>query len=197
MTLQRIFKKEEISWAALALEVFSVTLSVLVALAIGDWHEERQQRKQAEQALQGIAAECESNQRNLERRLAYYTTVRDGLQRKIEAQGADAPALPVKGWKGLYPVLLRNSAYRTAVATDAFSHMEFSLADAISRIYALHEFYVLFLDKTLDQMLAGRLQSAGALQNMMQELISITQDGIDSEAELSALIHKKMGSPKT
>jgi len=132
MRLQRIFKKEEISWAALALEVFSVTLSVLVALAIGDWNEERQQRKQVGQALQGITAECESNRRRLEGRLTYYIALRNELQRKIEEQGADAPAFPLEGWRGFQPALLRDSAYRTAVATEAFSRMDFRLADAIA-----------------------------------------------------------------
>lgn len=103
MRLQRLFKKEEISWAALVLEVFSVTLSVLVALAIGDWHEERQQQKNVEQTLRGIAAECESNRRTLEDRLSYYLSIQKGIQRRLQ-EGPKASPLPE--WDGLKPIVL-------------------------------------------------------------------------------------------
>lgn len=197
MRLQRIFKKEEISWAALVLEIFSVTLSVLVALAIGNWHEERQRRKQVDQALHAIAAECEGNRRMLERRLAYYLEVRNDIQRAIEEQGPDGSLSALEKWRGLQPVMLRDSAYHTAIATEAFSHMDFTLAGAISQVYSLHEFYRTFLDKIMDQMLAGRFENLGMIQRIMEELTAITRDGIKIEAQVKALIEKEIGRRTT
>ena len=198
MRLQRLFKKEEISWAALALEVFSVTSSVLVALAIGDWHERRQQQEQVEQALRGIVAECESNRQVLEKRLEYYLALQTAVQRKVEEQGADAPAFPIEGWDGLKPALLRDASYRTAISTQAFSHMDMRVADAVAQVYSLQDLYRFYLDKTVDQMIMSRgFENVGSLRMTMTELIALTQETINVERQLSTALQKKVGSRKT
>lgn len=195
LRLRRLFKKEEISWAALVLEVFSVTLSVLVAMAIGDWHQERQKQKAVEQALRGIEAELASNQRQLEDRLPYYQSVAAALRHRVATEGPTAPSFPLKEWNGIRPAMTTNSSYQVAIATQAFSNLDFQTATTVAQIYSFQDLYRSVGEKFLDRMIEGGLDEAALLEQMVAEHAQVTSMLIRDYEAVREGIRKKLGEP--
>jgi Tfp pilus assembly protein PilE len=69
------------AWLPKALfEAALIVLSVLLALAVDEWREDRQRAERAEVALRSIRAELQENLQSVERARANHLAMRDSLQ---------------------------------------------------------------------------------------------------------------------
>lgn len=138
-----------------------IVLSVLLALALDEWRQTRQQRATAEAALRSIAAELSSNRAQLEAKLPYYACLVQAFDSLTILQGASAPFDPgaLPGWQGMSPPLIRSGSYEAAAQTGALSYMPFHTADALSQVYTVQSALQRIIDHAAGAMMSGDIDS--------------------------------------
>lgn len=148
------FKKPNINWRELFVQMVSDSFGVLFALWINQWQETKRQQKEVSTALQFITNEITENKLLLERRIEYYQSFR---QEADSLLSLGTPAMEdMKSFKGINPVYLRKSSFELCLNTGVFQHIDYKLADNISGLYAAQDFYIKAIDMMLDQMLANQ-----------------------------------------
>ncbi|MEN8374036.1 MAG: hypothetical protein ABFS34_01150 [Gemmatimonadota bacterium] len=125
----------------LLLEAASVVFAVLVALAVDEWWEDRENAQLAARALDAVAAEMEDNRRAVD---DYGTSddpdqVLEGLQAAIAVyREGDQPESVGVEWD---IALLSSAAWETAQLTRSTQFMELERVIEIAQIYEFQRFF--------------------------------------------------------
>ena len=155
---RRWFHRESISLAEIAIQTFSVVLGVLLALAIGEWSRDREERKQVEAALKAMRAEIEANRAEVAGGLKHIAETDAAMAEKEKADpsAGPRPCNQTPGFSGIaYPLLL-DSAYQTAIATQTLAHMDFNQAQQVAHVYAKQREFQKYADFTESYLLPER-----------------------------------------
>lgn len=121
---------KRIPWLQLALEAVLIMLSVLVALGVNEWRQDRKDFALAQQALETLRGEMQVNQAEVEQKLAYHNEVYGRVTEQ-----------PEQGGVSLRPAFLRNSAWETVQATGAVAQLDYEVAAAASAIHGMQQKY--------------------------------------------------------
>lgn len=119
----------KIPWTQLLVEAVLVISSVLLALALNNWNQNRIEENRAEQALQNIVNEIEYNAEVVKKAIDYNSS----LIREMEED-------PNRGVT-LKPANIRDFAWETAQASGAVSNLEFPVISIAAEIHELQEGY--------------------------------------------------------
>ena len=117
----------------IALEVFSIVLGVLLALAMSEWQEQRNYETRAEMALANVRAELQSNLGLLNIINPNNTRVVDGLSSEQVSTTDDETFIP--------GVQLRSSAWQTLTSTGLGNYIDYDLVIELSQLYSVIEVY--------------------------------------------------------
>lgn len=118
-------------------ESIFVVGSILVALGVDEWSENRDFEELAQQSLSIFEQEIVANRARLEDVAPFHQGIRDVLAQM--QLGADA-RINVRGvMEGLEAPVLLSTAWQTALATGALTHMEFEVVSALSLTYSIQE----------------------------------------------------------
>lgn len=129
------FKAE---WLLRALvESVFVVGSILLALAVDEWAENRDFAELADQSLGIFEQEILQNRNRIEDGLPYHQGIRDvlGQMRLTQPPVVDLRSI----MEGLEPPVLLSTAWETALATGALTHMDFEVVRALSLTYSIQE----------------------------------------------------------
>ena len=137
-------KHNGFSFGTFFIEVFTIIFSVLLALGVNEYRQHHNKIKMVNTALESIKIELQKNKDFLDLRLPYYISMVDTLDKLIKEHGEDTPfsSISIHGFFGINPPMLRNSSQQTAISTQAFSNIDYSLADKISWVYSFQETYL-------------------------------------------------------
>jgi hypothetical protein len=177
------FRREAISIAELAVHTFAVVLGMLLALAIDEQKKEHETAATIADAMAAVHTELESNRSQLRRHQEHLVSM-VGLLRAEKTDGEHSCS-EYEGWSGTGGLLLLDAAYQTAIATQAFSHMEFARAQAVATAYGAQRLSLDHLGKVLDLVLRGQQISAGGCANLISELANM-------ETEVDAIYGKAL-----
>lgn len=122
-------KLKAIPWPQLMVESLLVILSVVLALALNNWNQNRIEENIAEQALQNIINEIEANQEEVKKAYNYNRS----LIKEMETD-------PNRG-VSLHPANIRDFAWETAQVSGAVSSLEFPVISIVAEIHELQEEY--------------------------------------------------------
>lgn len=76
---------QELPWKRLTIEAAAIVASILLAFAIDAWWEDRQNRQEEQQVLQGLHTEFEENRTILQRHLVRHLEDMQSLERLLVA----------------------------------------------------------------------------------------------------------------
>lgn len=118
----------------LAVESVVVVFSILLALVVNEWRQEREQAERSQRAKEAIRAELLHNHRQLARVHPYHDRLADTL-RILSAGGVSSvePGVRPKGW--IRNVDLVSAAWDAAAATGATARFDYPILLATSRAY--------------------------------------------------------------
>jgi hypothetical protein len=117
----------------MALEVFSIVLGVLLALAVSEWQENRNNTERASVALTNVRAELQSNLNLLQLIYPNNSKVVEGIESDQANTPEDATVIP--------GVQMRSSAWQTLATTGLGNFVEYQLLIELSQLYSLIEVY--------------------------------------------------------
>ena len=116
-----------------------IVLSILLALAVGEYERNREDEELATQALAAFQREIRQNRARLEDVGPYRRGLRDVIGR-MSASGALASSDEFQatiGLEALRPAFLTSTVWETALTTGALPHIDFDVVNALSLTYSL------------------------------------------------------------
>lgn len=169
----------KLNWRLLFLEAFLVVLSVLLALGLNSWKENRSNMELAERALKSVTEEFSINCSRISEFQQYHREVASG-ERESE---------------GLQIGLIQNSAWDAARSTGAISFVEYETASLIEQIFVAQGDHRSLFQSYIDALLVkvandnSFTEIHGALDVVtIRELVRIQESLIEDYAGLKALL---------
>jgi hypothetical protein len=121
------------TFARAGLEVFSIVLGVLLALAVSEWQEDRHNRERTAAALLNVRAELEGNLQILEIVHSNNVALVDRVANKTMELTEDDQFLPA--------LQISDSAWTTLNTTGLANFVDLDLMATLSETYSLMEVY--------------------------------------------------------
>ena len=116
------------------LEVLSIVLGVLLALAVSEWQEDRQKREVSELALRNVVAELRANQSIL---TSIHEINDTTISRAVEGDElADSESLQF-----IPGVQVRSTAWEALLSAGISNYIEYELVLTLANVYAMQQVY--------------------------------------------------------
>ncbi|MEO6777879.1 MAG: hypothetical protein ABI194_00355 [Gemmatimonadaceae bacterium] len=130
------------AWLAeVIVQSIAVTVSILVALWVDQWKQRSAARNLAAESMLNFATEIRRNEARVDDVLPYHDGLRSMLK-QVETSHAihtQAEFQNAIGVDGLRPPSLLQTAWQTAVATGALTHLDYETVSALSLTYTLQD----------------------------------------------------------
>jgi hypothetical protein len=147
-------------------ESLLITVSILFALALDEWREDRQNAENIQKALSNFVSEIQQNKATIDDAAPFNQGLRHVLSKRQEVRNIESVTHFVNIIESYSPVVLRSTAWDTALATGSLSKMDYSLVSALSLTYGLQNRY-----QELNRTGMSELSSP---QNLTAERLNIT-----------------------
>ena len=121
------------SWGKLILEVFSIVLGVLLALAVSEWQQARENEERASIALQNVQLELQANQEILTRIHENNRQTIEKAQNSEDDENENLQFIP--------GVQVRSTAWETLLASGISVHIDYEVLLALSETYSMQSIY--------------------------------------------------------
>lgn len=120
-----------------------IVVSILVALGLDEWREDRQDDETVQLALSNFASELRQNQARVEYAAPFNRGLRSVLHDRYQDDDIESVEDFVNMVESYTPVALQSTAWETALATGSLAKMDYSLVSALSLTYSLQNRYQL------------------------------------------------------
>ena len=129
--------------------------SILLALAVDEWNEDREFEDLASRSLVNFEREIQQNRLRVEDVTLFHGGLRDVLA-NMDASGGAVPTTTIRNiMEGFQPALLVSTAWETAVATGALGYMDYDVVAGLSLTYNMQERLVTLNQSGLNDLLVG------------------------------------------
>ncbi len=122
-------------------ESMLIVVSILVALYLDEWRDDRQDAENIEHALANFVSEIKQNRARVEDAAPFNQGLRHVLSRRQEVRAIESVATFVNIIESYNPVVLQSTAWETAIATGSLAKMDYNLVSALSLTYSLQNRY--------------------------------------------------------
>jgi cell division protein ZapA (FtsZ GTPase activity inhibitor) len=130
------------------IEAASVVFALLLALALNQWNENREQAARADAARAAIRAELAENRTEIESARPQLSAIKQKLRDVIDGKSPDAHELSVN----LGVSLLSAAAWHAALATQATQTIDFKWMTTVAKVYELQDNYLRVQAAAVDQL---------------------------------------------
>ena len=178
-----------------------IVVSILVALGLDEWRENRQDILVIRHALASFAIEIQQNKFRVEDAAPFNQGLKNVLATHYVDDDVDTVDAFVTMVESYSPVVLHSTAWETALATGSLAKMKYELVSALSLTYSLQGRYQAANNEGMQQIMSPQNLSEDKLKlavyNSIRYLDSVT--GMESElsvvyAEALALLAAELGS---
>lgn len=118
-----------------------ITISIVVALALDEWRDNRQDQEIVERAIVNFLAEVRQNKARVEDSAPFNSGLRDVLARRYASGEIGSVSEFVSTVESYAPEVLQVTAWETALATGALAKMDYDVVSAMSLTYSLQTRY--------------------------------------------------------
>jgi len=168
-------------------ESFLIVISILVALALDEWRETRQNDETIRQALISFASEIRQNRARIEDAAPFNL----GLLNVLEQRHAEGDIAGVDDFVNMIesysPVVLQSTAWETALATGSLAKMNYEMVSALSLTYSLQNRYQIATSTGMDDLISPQNLSPDQMNLAIFNSIRYLSDATSMEAELSVV----------
>jgi hypothetical protein len=132
------------------IESGSVVLALLLAFAVNEWHDRRQEDERAAVAREAIVRELHANAKEIESTRSALAPVLASLHGALDAAQAEPHELKVE----LGLSLLSPAAWRAALATQSSQRIDFEWTMRVAKVYELQDSFLHVQEAAVDQLAA-------------------------------------------
>lgn len=164
-----------------------IVVSILVALGLDEWRENREDEKLVRHALTSFLGEMRKNQLLVEDAAPFNRGLRNVLNMHYlddDISTVDEFVVMVESYT---PVDLHSTAWETALATGSLAKMDYTLVSALSLTYSQQSRYVAATRNGLDEVLSPQNLTDDTLKLAIYNSIRYLDNIATSETELAII----------
>ncbi|MGH8223755.1 MAG: hypothetical protein ACREQZ_12360 [Woeseiaceae bacterium] len=180
-------KATSVWFSRVLFESMLITISILAALALDEWREERQDLEMVDLALSNFLLEIRQNKARIDDAAPFNTGLRDVLRNRDATGDIDSIDEFVSIVESYTPGVLQVTAWETALATGALAKMEYNLVSALSLTYSMQGRYQLAVQSGAAELTSPQNLAQGNLQLAVFNSIRYLNEMTRIEAELAAI----------
>jgi len=152
----------------LLVEIISIVVAILLALAVNNWQEHQRQKALLQQSLRNITQEVEANAAALQRELPHHLAAADGFARLVALHSGDEridyrqvrTEFIRTSPNGFHSTHASSIAWQIAQASRALDQMPYDERARLTRLYQLQDLHESAEAKVFD-LLAAPAPAAG------------------------------------
>ena len=183
-------------------ESFLIVISILVALALDEWRDQRADDETVRQSLQNFVSEIRQNRARVEDAAPFNQGLRNVMEMHYRQEDISTVDEFVNMIESYSPVVLQSTAWETALATGSLAKMDYELVAALSLTYSLQNRYQLATRNGMDDLMSPQNLAPGQVDVAVYKSVRYLTDTTGMEAELgviyneaSAVIERHLGMP--
>jgi len=162
-----------------------ITVSILLALALDEWRDERQTEETVVQAMANFLYEIKQNKARIDDAAPFNRGLHDVLSRRYQVGDITSTTEFINAVESYTPVVLQSTAWETALTTGSVTKMNYNLVSALSLTYGLQSRYQETARLGMEDLLRPQNLSADVLDLAIYNSIRYLNNVTGMEAELS------------
>jgi hypothetical protein len=171
-------------------ESFLIVISILVALALDEWRETRENDQTVRQALLNFHSEIGQNRSRIEDATPFNQGLLNVLQMRYQEGDVDSVDEFVNMVESYTPAVLQSTAWETALATGSLAKMDYNLVSALSLTYSLQGRYQAATRTGMDDLMSPQNLSPNQMNLAVFNSVRYLSDTTGMEAELVAVYNE-------
>jgi len=171
-------------------ESFLIVISILVALALDEWRETRENDETVRQALLNFHSEIGQNKSRIEDSAPFNQGLLDVLQMRYQEGDVDSVNEFVNMVESYSPAVLQSTAWETALATGSLAKMDYNLVSALSLTYSLQGRYQAATRTGMDDLMSPQNLTPDQMNLAVFNSVRYLGDTTGMEAELVAVYNE-------
>jgi len=168
-------------------ESFLIVISIMVALALDEWREDRQDAETVRQALLNFNSEIEQNKARIDDAAPFNRGLYNVLRNRYAEDDIATLDEFVNMAESYTPVVLQATAWETALATGSLAKMDYHLVSALSLTYNLQNRYQLATGSGMDALMNPQNLTPDQINLAIFNAVRYLDDSTSMEAELAAV----------
>jgi hypothetical protein len=173
-------------------ESFLITMSILVALALDEWREDRQDDEMVQQALSNFVSEIQQNQARIDDAVPFNLGLLNVLRNRYDAKDIGSIDDYVNMVESYAPADLRTTAWETALATGSLAKMDYSLVSNLYFTYSKQNRYQVATRSGMSDLTSLQNLSGDRLDLATYNSIRYLGDITSMEAELTSIYNEAL-----
>jgi hypothetical protein len=159
----------------------------MVALALDEWREDRQDAETVRQALLNFNSEIEQNKARIDDAAPFNRGLYNVLRNRYAEDDIATVDEFVNMAESYTPVVLQATAWETALATGSLAKMDYHLVSALSLTYNLQNRYQLATGSGMDALMNPQNLTPEQINLAIFNAVRYLDDSTSMEAELAAV----------
>ena len=173
-------------------ESFLITISILVALALDQWRENRQDEAAVQQALSNFVSEIQRNQTRIEDTAPFNRGLLEVLRNHYDTKDIGTVDDYVNMVESYAAADLRTTAWETALATGSLADMEYDLVSVLSFTYGKQSDYEIATQSGMSDLTSLQNLSTDRLELATYNAIRYLNGITNLEAELAIIYNEAL-----
>lgn len=169
------------------IESVLIVISILVALWLDEWRDDRQDAENVQHALLSFISEIEQNKARIDDAAPFNRGLKDVISNRYRVAGIDSVDQFVNIIESYTPIVLQSTAWETALATGSLAKMDYNLVSALSLTYSLQSRYQLTTRSGAGDLTSPQYLSNDTLDLAVHNSIRYLEDITAMETELGAV----------
>ena len=162
-----------------------IVMSILVALGLDEWRENREDEETVKLALSNFVREIRLNQTSVEDSAPFNQGLRSVLRNRYQTDDIGSVDEFVNMVESYAPAVLQSTAWETALATGSLAKMDYELVSALSLTYSLQNRYLMASRSGMAELTSPQNLSEEKLNLAVYNSIRYLGDITSMEEELS------------
>jgi hypothetical protein len=171
-------------------ESFLITISILAALGLDEWRENRQNEEAIQQALSNFVSEIQRNRARIAENAPFNRGLLDVLRSRYETKDIGSVDDYVNMVGSYVPADLRTTAWETALATGSLAEMDYDLVSKLSFTYGKQNDYRISTQSGMADLTSLQNLSDSRLELATYNAIRYLTDISNMESELSIIYNE-------
>jgi hypothetical protein len=161
-----------------------IVVSILVALGLDEWREDRQDDEVVRHALSNFFIEIQQNRTSVDDAAPFNQGLKNVLAGRYEGNDIGSVDEFVTMVESFVPAGLQSTAWETALATGALAKMDYTLVSALSLTYGLQNRYIEANRTGADELTSPQNVADGKLKLAVYNSIRYLENMTRMEVEL-------------
>jgi len=164
-----------------------ITVSILLALGLDEWRENREVEETIRQAMSNFLSEIRQNKARVDDAAPFNKGLHDVIEQRNQ-QGDIQSMSDFLGIMDSYsPVVLQSTAWETALATGSLAKMDYGLVSALSLTYGLQSRYEQTNRGAVSRLTSPQVLSPDTLDLAIYNSLQYLENVTSMETELAVV----------